>query len=145
MDEHRFGDRKRGQLIAIEHPVGKLPAMATERTPRFSAHRIALLAVSLAACFLSACGEKEPTPLENSIYPPTFDMEAFKSIQPGDEWEDVKALLGDPFGYYDMRMGRNRYVYSKPKDPAYRYAAVDVAVSAEGRVLETSIFYLFEE
>lgn len=145
MDKDRFGEHKKGQLVKIAHPIKELPARETGRTPRFRVHGFALLAVTLAACFLAACAKKEPTPLGNSIHPPNFNMETFESVQPGDKWEDVKALLGDPYGFYGKPNEIKRYVYSKPKDPAYRYAAVDVLVSEEGRVIEISIIYLHEE
>jgi hypothetical protein len=102
------------------------------------------LAICLVVMAIAGC-TREPTPLENSITPTQFTAEKFQAVQVGEDWPGVMRRLGQPYGFIDIKEGRKRYTYSTPKDKTKRYAAYDVVVGPDNKVIDKSIIYLTEE
>jgi len=109
--------------------------------------RLALRPAWGAMAFLAVvgCGAMEPTPKENTVFPEGFIVQVFDGIQIGDKWEEAHDRLGDPFHYIDIPEGHKRYLYSKPADRTFRYAAYDIAVDPKGIVVQKSVIYLYLE
>ena len=83
--------------------------------------------------------------MENTIFPEGFIVQVFDGIQIGDKWEEAHNRLGDPFQYADLPRERKLYVYSKPADQTFKYAAYDIGVDPNGIVVQKSVIYLYLE
>lgn len=100
---------------------------------------------AMALLAMAGCAAKEPTPKENTVFPEGFIVQVFEGIQIGDKWEEAHDRLGDPFHYIEMPDGRKRYMFSKPADRTFKYAAYDIGVGSKGIVIDKSVIYLYLE
>ena len=107
-----------------------------------------LLPLALLALSLSAACKGKPTPAANTLHPAPFTLEKFNAVNIGDDWEQVKYSLGDPFSYADVPPSTKqyrRYFYSKPKDEKQKYLACDVVVDKSGKVYDKTLLALWQE